>query len=689
MPFINWLRGWSVDWSEPARRPRGVALAAAVQTIEPRQLLSATTGTPPAAPATPPPLTPPAIDGSGYNLQHPTWGAAGTDLLRIAPNGYADGISTPGGTTRPSAREISNALADQTVSMPNNRDMSSFVYAWGQFLDHDLDLTTTSSNPKDAFNIKVPKGDPQFDPNGTGTQVIPLQRSTADPATGTSPSNPRQQVNSITAWVDGSQIYGSDTARTNALRTFSGGHLKMSAGNLLPANTAGLANANDAHITPDNQLFLAGDIRANENVELISLQTLFVREHNRIADHIAKDHPELNDEQIFQQARMQVIGELQAITYNEFLPALLGDHPLTPYRGFNPNVNPGISNEFSTAAFRIGHTLVGDDVEFLDNNGNAIRSPADLAETFFNPNLVRQTGIDPILKYLASDNAQEVDTKIVDGLRNFLFGPPGSGGLDLASLNIQRGRDNGLADYNTTRAAFGLPKVHSFADITSNVSLQQALQKLYGTVDNIDLWVGGLAEDHLPGSSVGATFSRIIVDQFTRLRDGDPYFYLNVMHGQQLNVVQNTHLADIIRMNSNVTNLQPDVFFFHTEITGTVFADTNGNGKLDPREQGLAGRTIQLLDTQGNIVATTTTRRDGTYRFTGISLGSYQLKEVLPSDAVNTSTPTPVSLTRGMTVTNKNFGEAKKGTRTQPTPGGQFRQQSNPSQSLDGNDLII
>src|SRR5262249_13022643 len=153
-----------------------------------------------------------------------------------------------------------------------------------------------------------------------------------------------------------------------------------------------------------------------------------------------------------------VIAEVQSITFNEFLPALLGAGVIPSYRGYNSNINPGISNEFSTAAFWLGHSLVAPDVEFLNPDGTTKFSEISLAESFFNPNLVVQNGVDPILKYLATDNAQEIDNKIVPELQNFLFGPPGAGGFDLASLNIQRGRDHGLADYNTTRAAYGLPK---------------------------------------------------------------------------------------------------------------------------------------------------------------------------------------------------------------------------------------
>jgi hypothetical protein len=374
--------------------------------------------------------------------------------------------------------------------------------------------------------------------------------------------NPRQQPNLITAFLDGSVVYGSDSTRSAALRTFHGGKLATSAGNLPPLNTAGLANANDAHLFPDNELFLAGDVRANENVELTAIQALFVREHNQIASAIAAANSSLSDEQIFQMTRRIVAAEIQAITFNEFLPALLGPNALRPYFGYNPDVNPGIANEFSTAAYRIGHTLVNGDVEFLDNDGNPIRPELDLDEAFFNPAPLKEVGPDPILKYLATDNAQEVDTRIVGDLRNFLFGPPGAGGFDLASLNIQRGRDNGLGDYNSVRAAYGLSRVTSFSQITSDVALQTKLGVLYGNVDSIDLWVGGLAEDHVSGASVGPTFRKIIANQFERVRDGDRFWYERVFSGWQLQALQQTHLADVIRRNTTITKLQDNVFFF-------------------------------------------------------------------------------------------------------------------------------
>ena len=384
--------------------------------------------------------------------------------------------------------------------------------------------------------------------------------------------NPRQHANQISSYLDGSVIYGSDATRAAALRTFQGGLLKTSAGNLMPLNSSGLTNANDAHIFADNELFLAGDVRANENVELSAIHVIFVREHNKLAAAIAAANPGFTDEQVFQNARRIVVGELQVITYKEFLPALLGPQALRPYEGYKPHVNPGIATEFSTAAYRIGHTLINDDVELLDNNGDPIDDALELAEAFFNPSVLKAVGPDPLLKYLATDKAQEVDTQLVGGLRNFLFGPPGAGGFDLASLNIQRGRDHGLSDFNTTRVAYGLPRVTSFSGITSDVVLQGKLQSLYGSVDNIDLWVGGLVETHLPGSSVGATFQRIIADQFERIRDGDRFWYARVFSGPQLETIERTRLSDIIRRNTSLTKIQDNVFFYNDSTLGSLVA---------------------------------------------------------------------------------------------------------------------
>src|SRR5262245_33154229 len=311
-----------------------------------------------------------SIDGTGTNANNPLWGSAGVTLRRTAPAAYADGIDDPvvGSPARPSPRVISNTIVAQTTEerVFSDRLMSAMIYGWGQFLDHDLDLTT-GANPAEPFNIQVPADDPVF------TGDIPFNRSTSVYVNGV-----RQQPNQITAFIDASMVYGSSEAVASALRTHSGGLLKTSPGNLLPFNNLdyftqaeldALHMGNDTHAVPDSELFAAGDIRANENIELTSLHTLFVREHNRLAGLIEAANPGMSDEGIYQRARAIVGAELQVITYNQWIPTLLGAGALPSYGGYKASVNPGIANEFSAALFRLGHSMLGDDVEFLDSNG--------------------------------------------------------------------------------------------------------------------------------------------------------------------------------------------------------------------------------------------------------------------------------------------------------------------------------
>ena len=171
------------------------------------------------------------IDGTGNNVENPEFGSAHVELLRAAEADYADGISEPAGEDRPSAREISNLLsAADPEGTANDRGLSAYLFMWGQFLDHDIDLSEAPADESDqvSFDIQVPTGDPLFDPFGTGQVTIPLTRSEFSEGTGTSTDNPAEQVNIITAWIDGSQVYGSDQETADSLREFVGGRLLIS-----------------------------------------------------------------------------------------------------------------------------------------------------------------------------------------------------------------------------------------------------------------------------------------------------------------------------------------------------------------------------------------------------------------------------------------------------------------------------
>lgn len=496
---------------------------------------------------------PRSIDGTGNNLLQPLWGSAHQPVIRLFENDYADGSSSPAGEDRPSARAISNAVAAQSTSILNARGASDFLWQWGQFLDHDI-VETPTIDPAEPFNIEVPAGDPWFDPQGTGNAMIPLNRSLYENVDGV-----REQINAITAYIDASQVYGSDEVRATALRRNDGsGKLKTTEsehGDLLPYNLGGYDNAGDGP-----EFFLAGDVRANEQVGLTALHTLFVREHNYWAGKYAENNPDATDEDIYQFARMIVGAEMQAITYREFLPVLLGHHALPRYRGYRPNVQADISNEFAGAVFRLGHTLLSPTLQRLDAEGNEIDAGhLSLADAFFNPAHTENEGIAVTLRGLATQQCQELDERLVDDVRNFLFGPPGSGGLDLASLNIQRGRDHGLPSYNDVRTGLDMPPIRRFEDISTDAA--ERLAMAYEGPDDLDLWITGLCEDAVPGSMVGPVYQKILVDQFTRLRDGDRFFYKHALPKEMVKFIEKQTLAVIIRRNTEIEDEISDNVF--------------------------------------------------------------------------------------------------------------------------------
>ena len=497
------------------------------------------------------------IDGSDNNPFD--LGMPGQKLLRKAPAGYEDGISIPRGGDNPSsalpnAREISNVVIAQSFSIPNPQGASDMLWQWGQLIDHDLDLTLPGS---EAFDIAIPSGDPIFDPDNTGEQIMRFTRSSFDPSTGASISNPREQTNVVTAFIDGSMVYGSDSMREKFLRDLDAdnGKLKL-VGGLLPLNDAipPLPNGNGPPGNDPKDMFVAGDLRVNEQVGLTVIHTLLVREHNWLVDQLVARGVSGEDE-LYQQAKAIVEGEIQHITYHEFLPMLLGSQMLDDWERYDPTIDPRVSTEFSTAGFRVGHTLLSSNLERFNADGTvATGGHLSLRKAFFNPQVVKDEGIEPILRGLVKGKSERIDNFIIDEVRNFLFGEPAPiGGFDLASLNIQRGRDHGLPSYNEVREAYGLPAVDNFYDITYDIDLANKLELVYGDVDDVDLWVGGISEPPVPGGMVGQTFAAIINDQFERSRDGDLFWYENrELSDFQLDMIENTRLSDIIMRNTKI-----------------------------------------------------------------------------------------------------------------------------------------
>ena len=300
------------------------------------------------------------------------------------------------------------------------------------------------------------------------------------------------------------------------------------------------------------KVFVAGDVRANEQVGLTALHTLFVREHNRICDQLTARRG-CNDEVNYQLARKMVGGLIQSILYDEVLPLLGVDLAADIYK---QDSQGEIINSFATAAYRLGHTMITADIPMIYEDcsqaGSVPIEMLSLQTAFFNPSIIQTEGISPILRGLNAQTQEALDAKLVDPLRNFLFGPPGAGGLDLAALNIQRGRDHGLPDYNSLRVMFGLNPVRNFGQINADPQIANTLEDLYDRINNVDPWVGMLSEKPMPGKDIGETLNAILSHQFNTLRQADRFYYTRdpILRANDKATITQTSLADVIRNNT-------------------------------------------------------------------------------------------------------------------------------------------
>jgi hypothetical protein len=456
----------------------------------------------------------PSLDGRGHNHLNPSWGQAGTPYSRVAGANYADGRSAL--AAGPNARYVSNRVFNDTnQNLFSENRVTQWGFTWGQFLDHTFGLRSGRS-PGDpqgqAQDIPVNASDP-IEEFSTTLGVIPFVRSNAAPDTGV--TSPRQQINTVSSYIDAFAVYGGSAQRLEWLRE---GPLDGNVGNnsarlslpgaYLPRRDArgDVADAPAMEVdgllrAQPNRAVVAGDVRANENIALTATHTLFAREHNRIVSRLPGW---LSSEEKFQIARRVVIAEQQYITYQEFLPAL--GVRLPRYAGYNPSVNASLSNEFATVGYRAHSMIHGNiDVETqadrytpdqleafeaqgieLTVDGDEVEIEVPLNVAFFNPDLVEQFGLGPLLQGIGLESQYKNDEQIDDQLRSVLFQIPVSGNteclegpglpecfsglVDLGAIDIERGRDHGMPSYNDLRRAYGLTPMESFTQITGEAS---------------------------------------------------------------------------------------------------------------------------------------------------------------------------------------------------------------------------
>uniref|UniRef100_A0A9L0JIW5 Thyroid peroxidase n=1 Tax=Equus asinus TaxID=9793 RepID=A0A9L0JIW5_EQUAS len=265
---------------------------------------------------------------------------------------------------------------------------------------------------------------------------------------------------------------------------------------------------------------------------------------------------------------------IEIITMRDYVPRILGPEAfgrlVGPYEGYDPAVDPTVSNVFSTAAFRFGHATVHPLVRRLDARFQ--EHPAlprlPLHDAFFRPwRLLREGGLDPVVRGLLARPAklQVQDQLMNQELTERLFVLANSGTLDLASLNLQRGRDHGLPGYNEWREFCGLPRLETRADLNTaiaNRSIADRIMDLYKHPDNIDVWLGGLAENFLPKARTGPLFACIIGKQMKALRDGDRFWWENshVFTEAQRRELARHSLSRVICDNTGLTRVPAEAF---------------------------------------------------------------------------------------------------------------------------------
>ena len=491
-------------------------------------LLVLTFGAPGAAAPQPPQQTR-SMDGSGNNRQHPDWGQAATQYLRVGTPNYADGVGSP--VAGPPARYVSNRVFnDVGQNLFSENDVSQWGWAWGQFLDHDFGLR--DETPAESAPIAFDATDPvEAFTNDFG--AIGFSRTPTAPGTGV--GSPRQQINTISSYIDSSNVYGVTSSRLDWLRVGpvdgnpanNAAALLLTSDGYLPRATA-RGNAATAPpmdlmgalvATPDRAV-VAGDVRANENIALTAIHTLFAREHNRI---VAAMPAALPEEAKFQIARRVVGAEEQFITYNEFLPAL--GVKLRPYRGYNPSVNAGLANEFAVVGYR-AHSMIHGEFEptvpagtysdsqlaafeaagiEVEQSGGQVSLKIPLTVAFGNPDLLQAVGLGPVLQSLGAEREYRNDEQIDNSLRSVLFQVPKpgvpdptvcgqpvidpdcfTGVQDLGAIDVARGRDHGMPSYNDLRRAYGLPAKHSFTAVTGESTDRFPTDPLIDPSDPID-----------------------------------------------------------------------------------------------------------------------------------------------------------------------------------------------------------
>ncbi|KKC34181.1 hypothetical protein WH91_04460 [Devosia psychrophila] len=653
------------------------------------------------------------LSGHGNNIANPTWGSADEPFTRITSAHYGAPDANGNLAINPifaglDPRNISNILGTQEADLPHaNNDANIFFMAMGQYIDHGMDFLgkggngtvqigdaggSSSTNPADLSRGTVAGYDangvplhinhtsPFIDQNqaygsnalvgallregdGQGGLTSHLLQGSVDPSNANFKLLPTLRELIEHHWANNTEFAMPDGSLVAFQAYFAG--LVNSSGvinpAMLPAMTSNFMGSGHSLLLDTNPYinvldhYVAGDGRANENYALTSIHTIWARNHNFHVDALEAAGFQGTAEELFQAAKIVNEAEYQRVVFNEYADVLLGGlrggvDSTHGFDGYDPTLNPGISQEFAASVFRFGHSLIGQTMTILDADGNptqvslfdAFLNPSNDADAFTLPMAqlnaygyfpqpgYEQFGVGSIIGGIVTQPAEEVDFNLVDAIRNdlvrinadlFAFNEARGWDLGLGTLNQVR-RDlansndphvqesasyagdlspyvswedfqarNGLSAtvINQFRQAFpdllvAAADVVAFAAINPGILVMQADGSgIVKGIDRVDLWLGGLAEQHINGGVVGQTFWVVLQDQFDRLQDGDRFYYLDRVEGFDFyqNFVDGEGFSDIIARNTGLTNL-PEHIFQTDELNDGADGDDGEDGDGTP-----------------------------------------------------------------------------------------------------------